>query len=301
MKNTFILIVAVGFVSCLHIAWAEDKRPDGLEFIEEFIENEEAAISGRNKSQDLLSQKPQILELRENEKQLLLENEKKKDALAQKINERKYLEAKKQEAMMDITKRLEQAPFGLYWDASKEDIESIGFILKPSKRENYEGVYRIENPKQKHTVFEHIFAIFGRQNHLWCIYAQGVPQEDKPDASQILKVYHQYYEALQKKYGNGKEIFSPYVYVEEKVEGEGSNKKVSHIKHQNPLGGKNFLNELQTKKASLYATFENEKLGVILGVFANGKQKSFIAIDYKNLNIMSQEKESNLEEIMDDL
>ena len=300
MKN-IILVAIAGLLIYSHTACAKSKQSDGMDFLEEYVENEDAAAKGRNKSENLLKEKPKILKLRENEEQLLLENEKKRDELAQKINERKFLETKKLEAMADITKRLDKAPFGLYWDASKEDIESIGFILTPSKRENYDGVYRVENPKQQYTAFKPVIAIFGLQNHLLCVYAQSVPQPDKPDASKILQVYHQYYKALQKKYGNAKEIFSPYTYVEEKVEKKDDKKKVTKIQHQNPLGGENFLEELQTGKASLYATFNNERTGVTLGVAANQNKESFIIIDYKDLSIMNKEKETNIENLMDDL
>lgn len=301
MKNIFILFIAIGIFTYPQITNAQTKSADGLEFIEEFVESEEAAIKGRNKSENLLSEKPNILKLRENEERLLLENEKKRDELAQKINEKKFLELKKQEAIEYIKESFEQAPFGLYWNATKEDMESIGFVLTPGKRENYDGVYRVENPKQTYTTFEQVHAIFGLQNHLLCIYAQSIPQPDKPDASKVLQLYRQYYQALQKKYGNDKEVFIPYTYIEEKVEGDDEEKKVTRIQHENPLGGENFLEELQTGKATLYATFENGKIGVTLSVFGNEKQEGFITVDYKDLNIVNIEKETNIDNLMDDL
>ena len=301
MKNVFFLSVLAILCGNTPVVQAQQQSSDGMDFIEQFVEDEENAAKARHKSKDLLNAKPEILKLRENEENLLIKKKKKREELAKKIDEKKYMENKKKIVTQEVTTHLKKAPFGLYWDATKEQMETMEFTFSKSERENYEGVYLLQNPQQKYTMFNPVIAIFGLQDHLWCIYAQSIPQTDKPDASKILRLYHQYYEALKKKYGNDKEIFTPYTYVEEKLEGQEPEQKIVRITHQNPLGGDNFLEELQTGKASLYATFDDGSTGVTLSVAVDDNKKSFIVIDYKDLSVMHKEKDTNIENLMDDL
>lgn len=275
------------------------------DFIEHYIEQEESLTNSRAKARDLLSEKPNVLKLRETEERMLEEGARKREELAHKLDERKYIENRKKNMIEDITSRLQKAPFGLYWDATLEEMQMMDFILQPVQHEDYKGSYRVSNPQQRYAFFTSVIAVFGLQDHLWSIYAQSAPQEDEADASKVLKLYQQYYEALKKKYGNDKEFFTPYTYVEEQVEiqGEGEKQKkiVTEVTHENPKGGANFLKELQAEKTSLYATFENNDLGIILRVAVNEEGKSFITINYKNLEIMKNENNANLENLMDDL
>lgn len=280
---------------------AEEADTSGMEFIEEFVQAEEALDQARSESKNLLETKPQVLTLRENEEKLLQEAAKKREELAHKIDEKRYIEDKKKMTINDVISRLKKAPFGLYWNATLEEMKTMDFLFSPTVREDYSGVYHLTNPKQKHALFSYVLSIFGTQNHLWCIYAQSKPSEDTADAAGVLKLYHQYYEALKAKYGNDQEFFTPYTYIEEQTIGEGDEKKVIQIKHENPLGGENFLEELKTNKAALYATFESADLGITLTVNVDENNKSFITIDYKNLKVMQKEKNTNLENLMEDL
>ena len=67
------------------------------------------------------------------------------------------------------------------------------------------------------------------------------------------------------------------------------------------MGGDNFLQELQEGKAILYATFQNEKIGVTLGVSVDGAGKSYISIDYKDFALMESEKQTILNKTIEDL
>ena len=98
----------------------------------------------------------------------------------------------------------------------------------------------------------------------------------------------------------------PAEYTEKVIEQdeEGSDKtKVAEktVTKTAPIGNDNFLAELQQGTAVLYATFENEMLGVTLGVSVDGEGKSYISIDYKNLKIMEEENQTKLNNLISDI
>lgn len=197
-----------------------------------------------------------------------------------------------------LAERFEGAPFGLYWDASKEETEALGFKLEQAEREEYQNVYEVKNPKQNKKTFARILAVFGSQNHLYCIYAQSALQNDDNKAGEGLRLYHQYYKALEQKYGNAKEFFSPNVIA---LETDDKEKSVGVVEKSNPIGNDDFLQELAQNKATLYATFESESIGAVIDLLANDKQQSYITIDYKNLPLLQKEKEGLLNELISDI
>ena len=58
---------------------------------------------------------------------------------------------------------------------------------------------------------------------------------------------------------------------------------------------------MQEGKAVLYATFQNDKIGITLGVSVDGDGKSYISIDYKDFALMQSEKQTALDNTIDDL
>jgi hypothetical protein len=206
-----------------------------------------------------------------------------------------------QQKREELKEKLTPAPFGLYWDATMDEIKELGFELKPAARKDYEQVYQVTNVKQQSNNFRDIIAIFGVDNHLWCIFAQGNLLDDDARASKVLDLYHKYYKALEQKYGNAHQYFTPYKYEEELIEGEGENQKTTVVTHENPLGGDNFLRELQEGKAFLYATFENGTIGATLGVSVDGSGKSYISLDYKNLRLMNKEQNEGYNRLLEDI
>ena len=277
-------------------------NPKKKDFLNEYMDNVETEQSAKDKARDLLSQKPNILILRDSQQKLLDQGKKEREKLEERINKKKADEERAREKKEYIQKNFEQAPFGLFWDISPQETQDLEFEMTPAKRADYEEVYLVKNKSQQET-FEHIMAIYGTQQHLWCIYAQSRPITDKSNAEEILKVYKKYYNALDKKYGNAQEFFKPYKYTEEIVEetDDPKNPKITRIERENPLGGPTFLEELRDDKASLYAVFDNGKIGVTLSVFADKKGRSYISLDFKNLSLMHQEKEADLSDLINDL
>ena len=193
---------------------------------------------------------------------------------------------------------MDAAPFGLYWGASSDDLQKNGTSLEKVQDKEFENVYLIKNAVQKQQTFTYILGRFGQSNRLWNIYAESSKTEDDAKATKVLELYHKYYNALARKYGNAKEIFKPYV-VEETAKDDEEKEKV--VKKTNPMGGDNFLQELQEEKAILYATFGDGKIAANLSVNVDKEGLSYIAVDYRNLPLIQKEKQEVFEQILDDL
>ena len=192
----------------------------------------------------------------------------------------------------------QKAPFDLTWGASIDEMKAAGIELEPAAREGYQNVYFAKNLPQKNNTFPNVTVIFGAQNKLWCVYAESKAQKDDAQASQILALYHKYYDALKQKYGNAEEHFSPYEYEEKQKDDSG---KTVTVTKQNTIGGENFLQELKEDKTALYATFQNEQIGVMLSVAADKDGQTFLILDYKNLPLLNQEKDNKIDAILSDL
>ncbi len=178
-----------------------------------------------------------------------------------------------------------KAPFGLTWGASIEQTQEAGFELEDIKFGEYVGTRLIKNPqRQQRTIFDKIVIVFGTQNRLNAVFAQSPSVSDLPNAERVLKIYRSYYAALAQKYGNDKEHFIP------NKENEDS-----------AIGNDSFLKDLYEGKTSLFATFRNENIRITLAVAANSESESYITLDYENTLLQQQEKDDNLNELMNDL
>lgn len=310
MKTLFFLGTFL-FVASVCNAQMVELFDDGTEDSADEIINPASESSilddeqAKDAARDLLQQKPTILNLRKNDLKSLKQLEEKTREIRSKTEkiaqEKEEAEETEEDRIKKLKAKYQSAPFGLYWAASQENIKKFGFELLPAERKDYKNVFQVANPQQKNNTFAYIIAIFGMQDKLWCVYAQGIPQEDDAKATKVLALYHRYFEALSAKYGNAEEHFEPYTYEERLIKGEGEKKKVITVTKQNPLGGDNFLQELQEGKAVLYATFQNDKIGVTLGVSVDGDGKSYISVDYKDFALMDSEQQTILNRTIEDL
>lgn len=310
MKTLFFLGTFL-FVASVCNAQMVELFDDGTEDSADEIINPASESSilddeqAKDAARDLLQQKPTILNLRKNDLKSLKQLEERTREIRSKTEkiaqEKEEAEETEEDRIKKLKAKYQSAPFGLYWAASQENIKKFGFELLPAERKDYKNVFQVANPQQKNNTFAYIIAIFGMQDKLWCVYAQGIPQEDDAKATKVLALYHRYFEALSAKYGNAEEHFEPYTYEERLIKGEGEKKKVITVTKQNPLGGDNFLQELQEGKAVLYATFQNDKIGVTLGVSVDGDGKSYISVDYKDFALMDSEQQTILNRTIEDL
>ena len=301
-KTKFILFTGVLLLFAISV-----KAQEETDFLDEYIENIETGNKAKNSARDIIEQKPNILSLRDSQKRKIAQGDKKREKIAAHLSEHKIpaeempLQDTEEKTINieNIANLYQTAPFGLYWGASLGDLQKLKFTFKPATRENYQNVYVVENPKQSVQNFNMVTAIFGLQDKLWCIYAKGKATKDLPNAANILKTYRKYYNALEKKYGNAQEFFTPYSYTQELIEGDAGQEKT--VTKENPLGNNNFLQELKNNQATLYATFENGVIGVTLSVFVNADDESYITLDYKNLTLMQEHQENDFENLLNDL
>ena len=144
--------------------------------------------------------------------------------------------------------------------------------------------------------FRQVIVSFGENNSLWRLTAYGRLLNDDASASKALHLYRKYYGLLERKYGNAKEFFTPKITtVEKKVKDEYGVDKVEIEKISEPIGGADFLAELKSGQAVLYATFEDQDVGAALAVNVDGDGKSYIIIDYTNLRIFREREEQTLD------
>lgn len=279
-------------------------------FLKKYFSDNKEAMEAQIEAGNMLDQQPNILELRDSQKRLIKKGEQKRSKFMQAIQKvedadpEKAEEKKKTELEQKIElikHEHEVAPFGLYWGINKEETEILGFTLQSAERKDYQNVYKIDNPKQNIKTFDIVTAIFGEQDKLWCIFAQSAPQKDTPQASEVLALYRKYYDALALKYGNAKQYYTPNTYTEELADDEEDKSNKKPVIQTNAIGNDNFLEELQNGTAVLYATFENDNVGITLGVSVDGNSQSYISLDYKNLKIMEEEVKTKLNNLISDI
>lgn len=305
------------------------------DFIDEYIADIETGKEAKSTARKILEQKPVILKLRQNQLKSLEEMEKfhnKKQTNEQKAltpeestqtsadtqtsagNTQKLSESEEktetvneaaaEEEYQQLSKQLQPAPLGLFWGADRAEIQALGFKLKPAERKDYKNVYLVLNGKQKNQTFRLISAIFGDNDKLWCIYAESNLLDDTPEATKVMELYRKYYKALEQKYGNAQEYFTPYRDEELLITGTSAQNAKDGTAAEpatHEIGNSNFLKELQEGKAVLYATFGDDTIGATLGVSVDGDFKSYISLDYKNYELQKKEQDAAFDSILNDL
>lgn len=208
---------------------------------------------------------------------------------------RRNIKSSKSDASKKPKTNYDTAPFGLTWGLSITDIKNMGVVLEKTGEKDYVNSFSatyLPNPVNE---FRDIVLTFGEEDQLWRILAYGNFIKDDAKASKVMNIYNRYYKLLTQKYGNAKQFYTPKVTnVDKTVDiGSGRTKTVTEQRNE-PIGGANFLQELQSGEATLYSTFENGKVGVALAVNVDGQGRSYIIIDYKNIEIMQARDNSTL-------
>lgn len=296
--------------------------------VEDYLVNIEEQASARSSARNLLKKQPQKYEMKMPQKKHSPQVE--RDIAEKNTQANPFavadqtetvsaieitVDENKKETVDDETAAIEKeitfaaAPFNLLWGASLEYMQHhLGWQVQKVEREGYENVYQMQHKDYPQNNFTHVAAVFGKNNKLWCIFAQGKALDDDAGASVILQLFDKYYQALEEKYGNAEVHFEPYTYqVEQPLEQNGrpvlqnGQPLMQVVTLQNPLGGENFLQELQKGKASLYSTFHNNEIGVTLGVFVDENAKSHLLLDYKNLPLLESEVHQKKQPTMEGL
>lgn len=182
---------------------------------------------------------------------------------------------------------LSSAPFGLMWSSTVADTQNLGVSLQKIQEKDYANSYSATNLPKSIKDFRQVDLTFGLDNELWRIIAYGDFIEDSADASGVLRQYRRYYQLLEKKYGNAQQFYTPRPTTDENQ----PRSKKAPTEDQDTIGGKNFLTDLQSGEAVLYATFEGNNIGAAISVNVDGGGRSYIIIDYKNLKILREREQ----------
>ena len=188
-----------------------------------------------------------------------------------------------------------EGPFGLSWGGTYNQIKAMGVELQKVDIKDYVNSFAASQLPKPLPDFDKVVISFGEDNLMWRVLAYGKKLDDDADAAKVLKLYRKYYKLLNQKYGNAKEFFTPKITVIEKtVKDQFGRDQIETTKIKEPLGGKNFLAELQSGEAVLYATFEDLKVGAALAVNVDGDGKSYLILDFTNLQIYKEREEQTL-------
>lgn len=189
-------------------------------------------------------------------------------------------------------KDLSAAPFGLNWGATILDTQDLGVSLTPIGEKDYVNSFSAQNLPKPLKGFRSIDLTFGIENELWRIIAYGDFLEDTQDAAVVLRQYRRFYKLLERKYGNAQQFFTPQPINETSTDNASA---PNAPKVDTSIGNPNFLAQLQSGEAELYATFEDNDVGAALSVNVDGSGRSYIIIDYKNLKILREREEQALD------
>lgn len=186
----------------------------------------------------------------------------------------------------------EPAPFGLKWLAPIKEIRALHVRLQQVEVKDAPNTYAVHNLPKPVNAFRDVLISFGYNNSLWRIAAYGKFIKDDSSASKGVAEYKKYYNLLSEKYGNAQEFYSPAIEnVEEVVPHDDGTSTTSLKQRAIEIGDVGFLKKLMSGEATLYATFENETIGVTLALLADGEGQTYIIVDYKNLTATKRENE----------
>ena len=196
-------------------------------------------------------------------------------------------------------KRISQllpAPFGLLWGATYEETLSSGVILKRTEEKDYVNSFIATQLPKPLNSMRYVVVSFGEDNQLWRMIAYGNFIKDTPNAEKIVKEYRRFYGLLNKKYGNAEEVFNPKIKQVTKIVDAGYGKTKEEIEDvPQPIGNPDFLAQLQSGEADLYATFYNKDVGAVLSVNVDGNGDSYLILEYKNLKIFQQQQDKTID------
>ena len=280
MNNKFCVIglAAILLVIGIHKLSAQSTAENfyNTMLISDEIKTEENAESAKDSASQLLNSKPQEIKV----ESPLLRSHQRKIRQSQNTTSNKTLKGKN------------PAPFGLSWGASYDEVKGEGVILTSVDQKDYVNNFSATHLPKNIRVFREVILTFGIENELWRMIAYGNFLDDTPSAEKVVSLYNQYYKLLEEKYGNAQQFYTPNVINVDKPLGNG---KTETVQQEQAIGNPNFLKELQSGQAFLYATFENGQVGAALSVNVDGQGKSYITIEYKNLTIMKAREQQALD------
>ncbi len=202
------------------------------------------------------------------------------------------LRSKPAAAEKPLAPRNQSAPFGLVWGSTMAETGNQGIILSPIEEKDYLNSFSATHLPKAVKDFARVDITFGEEDELWRIIAYGKRLDDTPAAADVLQMYKIYSALLNTKYGNKQEFFTP---AQVDVIKQDANGKDITVQEPAPLGNPDFLKQLQSGDAVLYSTYHNNEVGAALAVNVDGDGKSYIVVDYKNLQILQAREKQTLD------
>ncbi len=187
---------------------------------------------------------------------------------------------------------LKEAPFGLIWQSTIADTKNQGVILASVDMKDYSNSFLATRLPKPISFFDRVYVVFGKDDELYRILAYSQFIDDDDSASKALKQYNTFSELLNKKYGNKQEFFTPTIISKTIKNSRGQNET---IEEKLPIGNPEFLSQLETGSATLFSTYHNDSVAAALSIGVDGNKKSYIVIDYKNIQILKEQEAQTLD------
>ncbi len=232
--------------------------------------NQEAVAAAQNQAKQMLQTRPQILR--------------------QKSFPKLRTTTGKIAALTNNNNRI--APFGLLWGASISETRNQGILLQAVDEKDYVNSFSATHLPKGITDFRQVNITFGEDDKLWRIIAYGNLLDDTPDAAKVMRLYRIYNDLLTKKYGHAEQFFTP---AQIEVPSQDAKGRAITVTENAPLGNPQFLQQLQSGQAVLYSTYYNDEVGAALSVNVDGDGKSYIVLDYKNLQLLRAQENKTLD------
>ena len=285
-----LLIFTLTIVFAIKSAVSEDFFEDVL--ISSDLKLQERADSAKDKASSLLNSKAPVIKIDNTQPPLPFRFERPNGAPIGSSAHRATASATTE----NIITKYGEAPFGLAWGGTYNQIKSLGVGLVHTEiKDSPNSFFATTLPKDL-PGFNQVIVSFGENNLLWKITAYSDLFDDTPNAEKALEMYHKYYRLLEQKYGNAQQFYTPKITVVEKTVKDNNGKDIIEKTNvEEPIGGKNFLAELQSGEAMLYSTFENQKVGAALSVSVDGNGKSYVIINFTNLEIFKEREDKLLD------
>ncbi|GEM_PF-285202 len=289
MKKLYFALLLCAIPLLAKAQSADDFYKDAM--IAEDVKAEESADAAKNKASSLLDTKAPVIRIEGEHAVLPFRFEREGAALGDLPLETSSVRPTVAVVEKVVTKYGE-GPFGLSWGGTFNQIKSLGVDLERTVIKDYPNSFLATKLPKPLPEIHKVAVSFGEDNLLWRILAYSTPLQDSPDASRVLALYNKYYKLLAQRYGNPQQFFTPKITVIEKtVKDKLGRESIETTTVEEPIGGKNFLAELQSGEATLYSTFENEKVGAALSIGVDGEGKSYIIIDFTNLEIFKEREQ----------
>ena len=190
------------------------------------------------------------------------------------------------------TKPTFAAPFGMLWNSSISSTRNQGIQLNMVDLKDYPNSFEATRLPKAIDFFDHVYVSFGHSDELYRIIAYSIKIDDDASASKTLDYYRTYSEYLDKKYGNMKQEFTPATIT--KIIKDDQDKE-QEIEEQAPLGNPEFLSQLESGQAVLYSTYHNDNIEATLSISVDGDKKSYITIEYLNMQILKQNENQTID------